>query len=197
MLEDGVADAPTIDRACRLGGGFRMGPFELLDLIGLDVNLSVARSFYRQGGEPERWRPSPIQERMVGEGLRGRKGGRGFYAYGEGPHREPDPDLGIEAPTLASAELARIDPAAEAILPRLIAQIANEAAFALEEEIGSPADMDTAMRLGFNWPLGPLELTDLIGPMRAVQLLNELREQRGDAYSPAPRLVALCGGDEP
>ncbi len=62
MLADGVADAETIDRVCRLGGGFRMGPFELIDLIGLDVNLSVARSFYAQGGEPERWRPSAIQE---------------------------------------------------------------------------------------------------------------------------------------
>ncbi len=68
MLADGVADAATIDRVCRLGGGFRMGPFELIDLIGLDVNLSVARSFYAQGGEPERWRPSPIQE---GTGRRG------------------------------------------------------------------------------------------------------------------------------
>src|SRR5204862_4522663 len=54
MLAEGVADAATIDRVCRLGGGFRMGPFELIDLIGLDVNLSVARSFYSQGGEPER-----------------------------------------------------------------------------------------------------------------------------------------------
>ena len=89
MLEQGVADAPTIDRVVRLGGGFRMGPFELLDLIGLDVNLSVARSFYAQGGEPERWRPSPIQERMVGEGLLGRKSGRGFYAYDDAPPRLP------------------------------------------------------------------------------------------------------------
>jgi 3-hydroxybutyryl-CoA dehydrogenase len=77
MLAEGVADAATIDRVCRLGGGFRMGPFELIDLIGLDVNLSVARSFYRQGGEPERWRPSPIQEQMVEEGRLGRKSGRG------------------------------------------------------------------------------------------------------------------------
>ena len=61
MLAGGVADVETIDRVCRAGGGFRMGPFELIDLIGLDVNLSVARSFYAQGGEPERWRPSPIQ----------------------------------------------------------------------------------------------------------------------------------------
>ena len=94
MLDEGVADAPTIDRVVRIGGGFRMGPFELIDLIGLDVNLSVARSFYNQGGEPERWRPSAIQEKMVGEGLLGRKGGRGFYEYGDGPHREPDPRPG-------------------------------------------------------------------------------------------------------
>ena len=109
MLADGVAEAETIDRVCRLGGGFRMGPFELIDLIGLDVNLSVARSFYAQGGEPKRWRPSPIQERMVSEGLLGRKSGQGFYEYGRGSHRDPDPDLGIDTPTLDPAELAEID----------------------------------------------------------------------------------------
>jgi 3-hydroxybutyryl-CoA dehydrogenase len=190
MLADGVADAETIDRVCRVGGGFRMGPFELIDLIGLDVNLSVARSFYAQGGEPERWRPSSIQESLVGEGRLGRKSGHGFYEYGEKPRRPTDPDLGIAAPTLDPEELAKIDPAAPEILPRLIAQIANEAAFALEEEVGSPADMDTAMRLGFNWPRGPIELTELIGPSRAVALLEELREERGDAYRPAPRLLA-------
>jgi 3-hydroxybutyryl-CoA dehydrogenase len=191
MLSEGVADAPTIDRVLRLGGGFKMGPFELIDLIGLDVNLSVARSFYAQGGEPQRWRPSEIQERMVGEGLRGRKNGRGFYAYdGEGAHREPDPDLGIAAPTLDPAELEKIDPAAVEIVPRVIAQIANEAAFALEEEVGTPEDMNTAMRLGFNWPLGPIEFTELIGARRAVELLEELRRAHGEAYGPAPALLA-------
>ncbi len=189
MLAEGVADAKTIDRVVRLGGGFRMGPFELIDLIGLDVNLSVARSFFRQGGEPERWRPSPIQVQMVGEGKLGRKSGRGFYGYGDGPHRKPDPDLGIKGPTLDPGELAKIDPAAESILLRLLAQIANEAAFALEEEIGSPADMDTAMRLGFNWPRGPLELTELIGRARATGLLEGLRDRHGEAYAPAPMLA--------
>ena len=195
MLAEGAAGAETIDRVCRLGGGFRMGPFELIDLIGLDVNLSVARSFYAQGGEPERWRPSAIQERLVGEGRLGRKSGKGFYEYGDGSHREPDPDLGIEAPTLDPAELDKVDPAAAVILPRLIAQVANEAAFALEEEVGSPADMDTAMRLGFNWPRGPLELTELIGAERAAGLLEELRERHGDAYRPAPRLRDLTAED--
>jgi 3-hydroxybutyryl-CoA dehydrogenase len=196
MLADGVADAATIDRACRIGGGFRMGPFELLDLIGLDVNLSVARSFYEQGGRPERWRPSSIQEEMVAEGRLGRKSGRGFYVYGEDRHRPDDPDLGVRAPTLDAGELRKVDPAASEILLRLVAQIANEAAFALEEEIGAPADVNTAMRDGFNWPLGPLELTGLIGAGRAVDLLEDLRGRLGDAYTPALRLLAAAEEEE-
>jgi 3-hydroxybutyryl-CoA dehydrogenase len=188
MLGDSLADAATIDRVVRLGGGFRMGPFELLDLIGLDVNLEIARSFFHQGGEPERWRPSPIQERLVAEGRLGRKSGHGYHAYGEDGQREPDPDLGIDAPTLDPEQLAQIDPAAEEILTRLFAQIANETAFALEEEIASPADMDTAMRLGFNWPLGPLGIAELIGPDRAADLLEGLGAEQGAAYAPSPRL---------
>jgi len=190
MLAEGIADAPTIDRVVRLGGGFRMGPFELIDLIGLDVNLSVARSFYAQGGEPERWRPSTIQERMVNEGLLGRKSGRGFYEYRDAPHREKDPDLGFDTPTLVKEDLTRIDPAAPEILYRLVAQIANEAAFALEEEIGSPEDMDTAMRLGFNWPLGPIEMTLLMSREGVIGVLEKLQEEHGDAYAPAPELFA-------
>ncbi len=193
ILGDGVADAPTIDRVVRLGGGFRMGPFELLDLIGLDVNLEIARSFFAQGGQPERWRPSPIQEQLVAEGRLGRKSGHGYHSYGEGSGREPDPELGVDAPTLDPAQLARIDPAAEEVLNRLFAQIANEAAFAREEEIASPEDMDTAMKLGFNWPLGPIGITELIGARRAVELLDRLRAEKGEAYAAAPRLRAEAG----
>ncbi len=193
MLADGIADAPTIDRVCRLGGSFRMGPFELLDLIGLDINLSVARSFYEQGGRPERWRPSPIQEEMVASGRLGRKSGAGFYRYDGAEHREPDPNHGISAPTLDPDDLSRIDPAGPRILPRLVAQIANEAAFALEEEVGTPQDMDKAMRLGFNWPLGPLEWSGLIGARRAVDLLEELRGRLGEDYAPARGLLRAAG----
>lgn len=192
MLADEVAEAETIDRVCRIGGGFRMGPFELLDLIGLDVNLGVARSFYEQGGRPERWRPSPIQERMVAAGRLGRKSGWGFYRYGEGPYRKEDPQLGVRGPTLNAKELRDVDPAAAEILLRLVAQIADEGAFTLEEGIGTPGDINAAMRYGFNWPLGPLEFTGLIGARRAVNLLEELRGRLGDAYVPAPRLLAAA-----
>jgi 3-hydroxybutyryl-CoA dehydrogenase len=191
ILGDGIAEAATIDRIVRLGGGFRMGPFELLDLIGLDVNLEIARSFFTQGGEVERWRPSPIQEQLVAEGKLGRKSGHGYHDYSAGTAREPDPDLGIEAPTLDPDQLAKIDAAAEQVLPRLIAQLANEAAFAQEEQIASPEDMDTAMKLGFNWPVGPFEFAHLIGPDRATDLLEQLQAEKGDAYAPAPRLRAM------
>jgi len=189
MLADGLADVPTIDLIVRLGGGFRMGPFELLDLIGLDVNLEIARSFFRQGGEPERWRPSPIQEGLVEEGRLGRKSGHGYYDYGE--ERDLDPELGILAPTLDPEKLARIGPEAEEVLSRLFAQIANEAAFALDEEIATPEAMETAMELGFNWPRGPLGFAELIGPDRAADLLERLQTEKGAAYAPAPLLRML------
>lgn len=189
MLGEGVAEVATIDRVARLGGGFRMGPFELLDLIGLDVNLTIARSFFAQGGEPERWRPSPIQEQLVAEGKLGRKSGEGYYRY-DGPSRASKPSSSEW--TLDPEALAQIDPAAPAILPRLFAQIANEAAFALEEEIAAPADMDTAMQLGFNWPLGPLRIAEQIGPARALEILTTLEAERGEAYRPAPRLRAAA-----
>lgn len=195
MLADGVADAETIDRIIRLGGGFRMGPFELIDLIGLDVNLEIARSFFTQGGEPERWRPNPIQEKLVAEGRLGRKSGRGYHLYGESVERELDPELGILAPTLDPEKLARIGPAAEEVLGRLFAQIANEAAFAREEDIASPEDMDTATVLGLNWPRGAVGIAKLIGPRRAVEILDRLEAEKGAAYRVAPLLRAEAEQD--
>ena len=94
LLQERVAPLEEIDRICRLAGGFRMGPFELMDLVGVDVGLDVSRSFYEQSfGEP-RWRPSLITVRTVAAGRLGRKSGRGYYDYSDGPgqHRPPDPE---------------------------------------------------------------------------------------------------------
>jgi 3-hydroxybutyryl-CoA dehydrogenase len=235
LLGDRIAPHDQIDRIVRLGGGFRMGPFELMDLVGVDVNLEVAKSFWEQSFHEQRWQPHPIQARMVAAGRHGRKAGRGYYDYGADRHRPPDPgpsprdpawrrDPGIERsvqhfafPSLDAAtlvELAR-DPAmsdddaqaaegyfraagmhvewvAESpglVLGRILAQIVNEAHFAVGQGVASPEDCDTAMRLGFNWPRGPFEWGDAIGLDRVVSVLDELRSELGEErYRVAPRL---------
>ena len=103
LLSEQIATVEQIDRICRLGGGFRMGPFELMDLVGVDVGLEISRSFYEQSfGEP-RWQPSQIAVRTVAAGRYGRKTGRGYYEYPEGGrHRPLDPD----APPAGDSQLA-------------------------------------------------------------------------------------------
>ena len=94
LVQERVAPLEEVDRICRMAGGFRMGPFELMDLVGVDVGLAVSRSFFEQSfGEP-RWRPSPITVRTVAAGRHGRKSGRGYYEYSAdgGSHRPADPE---------------------------------------------------------------------------------------------------------
>jgi len=92
LVQEGLATHEQVDRICRLGGGFRMGPFELMDLVGIDVGFEVSKSFFAQSfGEP-RWRPSMLAARKVASGNLGRKTGRGWYEYPEeGSHRPEDP----------------------------------------------------------------------------------------------------------
>jgi 3-hydroxybutyryl-CoA dehydrogenase len=193
MLGEGVAPHDEIDRIIRLGAGMRMGPFELMDLIGIDVNFAVAKSFWEQSfGEP-RWRPTPIHERMVASGRLGRKTGRGFYVYeNDTPHRPRDPDLPGERPIFDEDQLIEVaGENAPLVLTRLGATIANEACFALGERVASADDINTAMRLGYNWPIGPLEWGERLGWSRALGVLEELRDLRGEAYRPAPALRNL------
>jgi len=177
MLEDGVATAAQIDEVIRSDGGYRMGPFELMDLVGIDVGLSVARSFYEQ--RPlHRWLPTATQERMVAEDRFGRKAGRGFYEYEEGRRVDPgDPEL-------ADAGERR------AIVERVVSQLVNEASFALGEGVATAADIDTATRLGLNHPKGPFEWADELGRERVVEVLEGLAAETGDErYSIAPSLM--------
>jgi 3-hydroxybutyryl-CoA dehydrogenase len=176
VLDEGAASHAQIDLVMREDGGYRMGPFELMDLIGVDVNLAVARSFHEQ--RPiERWEPHPIQERLVADGRLGRKSGRGFYEYGEGsPGARPE----IDPPD----EGTRGD-----ILERVVAQLANEAAFAAGEAVAGPEEIDAAMRLGLNHPRGPFEWVDRIGAANLVATLDALAAAHGGERYDVARLL--------
>lgn len=147
LLEAGTADVVTIDEALR-AAGFPMGPFELMDLAGLDVNLAAARSVWEGLGRPERLRPSSIQERLVAEGRLGRKVGEGFYRYDDDGRRGP---LAAPAPAPRAHSSGTLD--AASIVSRITDAIDAEAGRAAAEGVASRADIDLALRLGAGHPL--------------------------------------------
>jgi 3-hydroxybutyryl-CoA dehydrogenase len=307
LVQERVATPEQVDRICRMAGGFRMGPLELMDLVGIDVGLEIAESFHAQSyGEP-RWRPSLLAGRLVAAGRLGRKSGRGWYEYPAGPPPDPEPppvgggsgrlvviagegavawalreaaadagwavafpaeavgevpelivDCGAteEDPPLQGAHqailcdaapLTAMDPgggsvgfhvlpplgglvelttqpttpagavaAAEAffgtlgmvaervgdapglVLGRIVAQLVNEAAFALGEGIGSAEDIDAGMVLGLNHPRGPFEWAAEIGEHAVLGILAGLEDEyREDRYRPAPALVRAVRTGEP
>ncbi len=171
IVQERLATPEEVDRSCR-AAGFRMGPFELMDLVGLDVGLAVAKSFYEQSfGEP-RWRPSPLVARLVAAGRLGRKSGRGWYEY---PRERPE-----------TPEFSGDDP----VLERIVVQLVNEACFALGEGVGSAEDIDAGMVLGLNHPRGPLEWGDAIGADQVLSVLERLHaDYREERYRPAPLLL--------
>lgn len=165
MMEEGVADMATIDWALREVGGFRMGPFELTDLIGHDVNYVVTETVWKQFYYDPRFRPSISQKRLVEGRLYGRKSDRGWYDYREGaekPVATEDRQLG------------------QLIVDRIVAMLINEAADALLLGIGSAAEIDTAMTKGVNYPKGLLAWADEIGLDVVLNRLQSLFEEYGD-----------------
>jgi 3-hydroxybutyryl-CoA dehydrogenase len=143
LLTEGVADHEVIDRAARLGGGFRMGPFELSDLVGVDVGYDIARSFYQLGhGEP-RWRPSGVPQRMVAAGRLGRKSGRGYYAYpAEGAYRAEDPP-----PQQIESASGAVDVIGETQLANELRRLAEAAGYAVAAPAGIPRVITIDARL--------------------------------------------------
>src|SRR5215211_2791075 len=148
--------------------GFRMGPLELADLIGNDVNLAVSESLFERYYYQPRFRPSHLQRSMVEGGSLGRKSGRGFYDYGEEGKVEGEPQ--------------------EDISLRITSCIVNEAFLALSEGVATAEDIDRAMKLGANYPKGPFEWGEEIGARSIVETLDSLRAAHGDAYLAAPAL---------
>jgi 3-hydroxybutyryl-CoA dehydrogenase len=179
LYEEGVADPATIDWALRDLGGFRMGPFELMDFIGHDVNLAVTRSVFEAFFYDPRYRPSFAQQRLVEAGRLGRKTGRGFYDYRPGAAK-PEPD---------SSDRAR----GEAILERVVCMLINEAADAVLLRVASPADVDLAMTRGVNYPKGLLAWADELGVERVLATLVALHEEYGDdRYRPSALLRRMA-----
>lgn len=177
MYEEGVADAATIDWALREIGGFRMGPFELTDLIGHDVNYVVTETVWKQFYYDPRFRPSISQKRLVEGKLYGRKSGKGWFDYAEGaekPQPTEDRELG------------------QMIVDRILAMLVNEAADALLLGIGTAEDIDLAMTKGVNYPKGLLAWGDEIGLDVILQRLQVLHEEYGDdRYRPCVLLKRM------
>lgn len=327
-LERGLASVEELDALAR-GAGFRMGPFELMDLIGLDVNLATTESIYARS-EAERFAPVALQRQMVAQGLLGRKTGRGFYSYAdqsqrfdaavEPPHGPSNADervvilgfggradelaeslapryahvqrienddlldelwadatividaggggddrgeiiaqldgsLGTETVFFADAyatdiaacarqlrhperlvgygvlgsfemqrivevvdsedvsddalELAQeffaelgkgailVEDQAGLFLGRTVGSIINEAVIAVSDEVASPEDVDTAMRLGANYPMGPLEWGREIGGARIRRILSRLADEQGEEFAPYRALWTLDVPEEP
>lgn len=174
ILEEGLADCATIDWAMRELGGFRMGPFELMDFIGNDVNYAVTRSVFEAFFYDPRYRPSLTQRRLVEAGFLGRKTGRGYYEYGSSaaaPKPTTDRALG------------------ERILERVLAMLVNEAADAVLYRVASEKDIDLAMTRGVNYPKGLLAWGDEMGLERVLSILTALQaEYAEDRYRPSPLL---------
>jgi 3-hydroxybutyryl-CoA dehydrogenase len=306
LLAERIGGHAVIDRIVRMGAGFRMGPFELADLVGIDIGFEVSKSFWEQSFHEPRWRPSMVQARMVQAGRFGRKTGRGYYDYSHDPYREDDPEPPAaggsgavavegdgrladdlrqaaeqagydvrfadefeegEAEILVDAAVGRsvLDPIPELedpealvcilcvdgsraeldlrgtavgfhalppfdethvveltwsrgapesnamradaffrslgkhvervgdapglVLGRIVCQLVNEAAFAVSEGLGSPEDVDVAMRHGYNWPRGPLAWADTIELDHVLATLDALHEElREERYRAAPLL---------
>ena len=296
LLQEQVAGPSVIDAVVASAAGFKMGPFTLMDLVGLDVNLAVSKSVYAQTFHDTRFAPNVAQQALVDAGHLGRKTGRGFYDHGvaaptapvEPPAAAPDvievigdvgwaaglvprlrdrgmmveggrgsgpghlvvdgvhvvPTSGLTATAMAASgafgsgdvvvfDLVRdweaatgvalaaadqagpgtvstatgvfqaagyavhaVDDAPALVVMRIVTQLASVAADALHAGVASAADIDTAMRLGTNYPEGPLEWADRLGATTVVGVLDRLRAHYGeDRYRAAPMLrrAALTG----
>ncbi|MGY8885358.1 MAG: 3-hydroxyacyl-CoA dehydrogenase NAD-binding domain-containing protein [Flavobacteriales bacterium] len=174
IYEEGIADFATIDLAIKTKGGFRMGPFELMDFIGNDVNYTVTETVFAAFYFDPRYKPSLTQKRFSEAGYLGRKSGKGYYDYSEGSNT-PEADTNTDTQ--------------EAIFNRILAMLINEAADALFMNVASAEDIDNAMTKGVNYPKGLLSWADEKGIDWCVQQMDALYDTyREDRYRCSPLL---------
>jgi 3-hydroxybutyryl-CoA dehydrogenase len=163
IFEEGIADFMTIDNIMKQKGGFRMGPFELMDFIGHDVNFKVTKSVWEGFFHEPRYQPSLTQQRLVDAGYFGRKSGKGFYDYKNLDQQE-------YSPTPLSEQNA------EKIFQRILSMLVNEAADTVYKGICSESDVELAVTLGVNYPKGLLAWGEETGIEKIVTTLDGLFE---------------------
>lgn len=170
IYEEGIADFATIDWAMTHLGGFKMGPFTLMDYIGNDINYTVTETVFAAFYFDPRFKPSFTQKRHMEAGFLGRKSGRGFYNYAEGSV-QPEPNTNTEL--------------GQQILERILVMLINEAADAVLMQVGSPEAIDLAMTKGVNYPKGLLAWADELGASWVLERLEKLFAEYGeDRYRP-------------
>jgi 3-hydroxybutyryl-CoA dehydrogenase len=178
IYEEGIADFATIDWAMTEIGGFKMGPFTLMDYIGNDVNYTVTESVFEAFYYDPRFKPSFTQKRHKEAGFYGRKTGRGFYNYSS-DNSLPQPHKDIQL--------------GQYIFERILVMLINEAADAVFMHVASKEDVDLAMTKGVNYPKGLLHWADDLGIQNVLSKLNQLFEEYGeDRYRPNPLLKKMA-----
>ncbi|MDQ0591698.1 3-hydroxybutyryl-CoA dehydrogenase [Chryseobacterium ginsenosidimutans] len=174
IVEENVATVEQVDEAMKTIGNFKMGPFELMDLIGVDVNFSVTTTVYKDYFYDPKYKPSLLQQRMSEAKLHGRKTGKGFYDYGEG----------------AAKPVAEKDEALyQQIFLRIISMLINEAVEAKRLGVANDEDIELAMQKGVNYPKGLLSWGKEIGFSKISETLQNLYEEyQEERYRQSPLL---------
>ncbi len=178
IYEEGIADFATIDWAMKDLAGFRMGPFELMDFIGNDVNYTVTETVWKSFYNDPRYKPALTQKKLSEAGYHGRKAGRGYYSYSDNA-TNPEPNNDNELGQIISF--------------RVIIMLINEAADTLYLRIASREDIETAMTKGVNYPKGLLAWADEIGIANVVESIDTLYDEyHEDRYRCCPLLRKMA-----
>ncbi|WP_087707814.1 3-hydroxyacyl-CoA dehydrogenase NAD-binding domain-containing protein [Chryseobacterium mucoviscidosis] len=177
IVEENIATVEQVDDAMKTLGNFKMGPFELMDLIGVDVNFSVTKTVYNEYFYDPKYKPSLLQQRMSEAKLHGRKTGKGFYDYSEGAVK-PEP--------------VKDDALYQQIFMRIISMLINEAVEAKRLGVANDKDLELAMQKGVNYPKGLLAWGKEIGYSKISETLQDLYEEyQEERYRQSPLLKKL------